>query len=149
FLLRKKGEIMDALRWGTAHLSDEEFLREFESCRLPGESFHHADHVRVSWIYLRRFDEPAAQERMAQSIERFATHHGSPRKFHVTMTLAWMRLVAAAVRAPPTPRARAGMRLVAAAWRAPPAITRFEEFAAAHPRLLDPQALAQHYSADL
>lgn len=121
---------MDALRWGTAHLTDEEFLREFESCRLPGESFHHVDHVRVSWIYLRRFDEPAAQERMAQSIERFATHHGSPRKFHVTMTLAWMRLVAGA-------------------WRATPAIARFEEFAAAHPRLLDPQALAQHYSAEL
>jgi hypothetical protein len=121
---------MDALRWGTAHLSDEEFLREFESCRLPGENFHHADHLRVSWIYLRRFDEPAAQERMAQAIQRFSTHQGSPGKFHVTMTQAWMRLVAAA-------------------WRATPAITRFEEFAAAHPRLLDPQALAKHYSADL
>ncbi len=31
----------------SAHLSDEEFLEAFHSCRLPNSEFHHADHLRL------------------------------------------------------------------------------------------------------
>ena len=34
-----------------ARLNDEEFLQAFEDCTL--EEFHHADHVRMAWLYLR------------------------------------------------------------------------------------------------
>jgi len=119
---------MDSLHSGTLHLTDDEFLRDFDSCALPSSSFHHADHLRLTWLCVRRFGEAAAGESVAQGIIRFATHHGGPQKYHHTMTLAWVRLVAAAVRATPS-------------------ATRFEDFAALHPELLNRAALSDFYSA--
>jgi hypothetical protein len=121
---------MATLRSGTAHLSDEEFLRALESCELAGDLFHHADHVRMTWLYVRRFGEAEARVRAAQSIQRFAAHHGSAPKYHHTMTLAWVRLIAAASRSTPEG-------------------ARFEDFSARHPHLFDPAALAQYYSPEL
>ena len=121
---------MRQVPWGTAPLAEEEFVQNFENCRLPKEMFHHADHIRLAWIYLRRFGEALAAEHMAQSIARYAAHYGATQKFHITITAAWMRLVAAA-------------------WRATPQIFRFEDFVAAHPFLLDSGALKKYYSAEL
>jgi hypothetical protein len=36
-------------------LNDEEFVKAFESCTLPNAEFHHADHVRMAFLYLCRF----------------------------------------------------------------------------------------------
>jgi len=115
------------IRSGTLHLSDEEFVRAFESCELVGASFHHADHVRLTWIYVRQYGEQAATERVMAGIRRFATHSGSAQKFHQTQTCAWVRLIAAAQ------RGRSELRT-------------FVEFIAAHPELLDANALARYYS---
>jgi hypothetical protein len=120
---------MKNLHCGTAHLTDEELVEAFESCQLPAEHFHHADHVRLAWIYLRQSDEEAASERIAQSIRRFAAHHGKTEKYHSTMTHAWMRLVAAARRATPK-------------------LDRFQDFAARHPHLLEVRTLGKYYSAE-
>ena len=120
---------MAELTAGSLHLPDEEFVAEFESCRLPAEHFHHADHVRLAWIYLGLMSEPQAAARMAKSIQRFAAHAGKPEKFHFTMTRAWIRLVAAAREITPS----AGS---------------FIEFAAAHPHLLHKDWLLKHYSEE-
>lgn len=118
------------VRSGTLHLDDDEFVRAFESCELAGESFHHADHVRLTWIYVRQFGEQPATERVLAGIRRFATHNGSPQKFHYTQTCAWIRLIAAAQR------------------KSPDAAT-FVEFIAAHPDLLDANVLARYYSKEV
>lgn len=115
------------IRSGTLHLSDDEFVRAFESCELAGASFHHADHVRLTWIYVWRFGEQGATERVLAGIQRFATHNGSPQKFHFTQTFGWVRLIAAAQ------RQSAGVKI-------------FEEFIGAHLELLDANALARYYS---
>lgn len=121
---------MEKLPLGNAHLSEEEFVEAFESCRLPASSFHHADHVRLAWIYLRSLSEAEAAARIAESIRRFAAQIGKSEKFHVTMTLAWLRLVAAAL-------------------KTTPAGTGFSDFLVATPHLLDQGALAEHYSRTL
>ena len=121
---------MCKLHWGTAHLAEEEFVQAFENCSLPNEMFHHADHIRLAWTYLRRFGESVAAERMAQSIARYAAHHGATQKFHITITAAWMRLLTAALRTTPE-------------------IARFETFADAHPLLFDQGTLKKYYSAEL
>jgi hypothetical protein len=113
---------------GTLHLNDEEFLRAFENCELPNHVFHHGDHVRAAWLYVRRLGASHAAEHLSQGILRFATHYGSPQKYHHTMTVAWVRLVAAA-------------------HRETPEIRRFEDFVAAHPDLLELRALSKYYSA--
>lgn len=118
------------IRSGTLHLSDEEFVRAFESCEVAGSAFHHADHVRLTWIYVRGFGEVAARERMLAGIRRFAMHNGSPKKFHFTQTCAWVRLIAGA---------QSGA----------PGLTTFLEFVAAHPELLDANALFRYYSKTL
>lgn len=110
-------------------MDDRSYLEAFEKCTL--ETFCHRDHIRVAWIYLRTStNEAAAGERMAASIRRFAAHNGAERKYHETMTVAWMRLVAAAV-------------------RQTPAVSSFDEFTALHPALLDADALERFYSRAL
>ena len=119
---------MDSVRPGAAHLNDEAFMEAFETCRLPTAQFRHADHVRLAWIYLGQSDLQAATERMEQAILRFAEHNGVLTKYHRTITVAWMRLVAAARNA--TPHA-----------------ARFEEFLALHPELLDVKNLSHYYTS--
>ena len=34
---------------------DNEFAEAFENCTLTNESFRHADHIRLAWIYTRKF----------------------------------------------------------------------------------------------
>ena len=120
---------MESLRLGTAGLSDDALVEEFESCRLPAAQFHHADHIRLAWIFLGRMNETEATDRIVTAIKRFAAHNGVSEKYHHTITLAWMRLVAAARRA--TPEAQD-----------------FESFAAQHAELFDVKALTRFYSAE-
>ena len=123
-------DTIEELKAGTLHLTDQEFLDAFESGELPGTSFHHADHIRLAWIYLLRLGA-GASDASAVSIRRYATHLGAAAKYHETITRAWMILVAAADR---TSVAQEGS---AEAFRA---------FAAANPTLFEPNALAKYYS---
>jgi len=78
-------------------MTDDEFIRAFESCTLPGESFRHREHLRLAWLYLRRLPHEDAAAAMEHGVRRYAAHHGAAQKYHHTMTLVWMRLVAAAM----------------------------------------------------
>jgi len=88
---------MNELNAGTLSLTDDELVRAIESCALES-AFHHADHVRIAWIYLRAMPAPQAVERMCTTLKRFAAGQGKLERYHHTMTLAWMRLVSAALR---------------------------------------------------
>jgi hypothetical protein len=121
---------MSELRSGTLHLSDDEFVRAFESCELAGSAFHHADHVRLTWIYVCAHGEEAATERMLAGIRRFAEHNGSPQKFHFTQTCAWVRMIATAQRESAD-------------------VENFLQFIEAHLDLLDAGALARYFSKSL
>jgi hypothetical protein len=108
----------------------QDLLRDFENCALPAEAFHHRGHIRVAWTYLRRMDYSSAVERMSEAIRKYAEFHGANSKYHHTLTLAWMRLVAAAM-------------------RLDPGIDDFDLFAGMHPELLDPSAPKEFYSPEL
>jgi hypothetical protein len=109
--------------------SDEDFLRAFEDLSFPAELFHHREHIRVAWLYLNSSDATRAAERMASGILRFANHQGETQKYHHTITLAWVRLVAAALVETPE--------------------STFEQFIAAHPELGGKELLASYYSKEL
>jgi len=130
FSCRVRVKEMGELNLGTTHLSDEALVEEFESCRLPTENFHHADHIRLAWIYLGRMTEPAAALRIEQSIRRYAAHNNIPHLYHQTITLAWMRLVSAAVRATPPG-------------------SEFTAFASRHEELFDVHRLKTYYSKEV
>ena len=89
----------------------------FEACELSNDSFHHRDHVRLAWIYLQRYPELEAQRQIAAAIRKFAAQHGQSDKYHETITVAWLRLVAS-----------------------------FDELTIAAPELLDKRTIERFYS---
>ena len=76
-------------------MEDEAFLCALEAGNLPNAAFRHADHLRATYLYLQRFGYPGGLEAVESTIRRFAAAHGAPEKFHVTLTIAWGRFVAA------------------------------------------------------
>jgi hypothetical protein len=107
-------------------LSDAEFLSRFEAATL--DPFHHRDHVRMTWLYLRAHDDETAARKVAEGIQSFATAHGKTAMFHVTLTRSWLVLVRAALRA--TPHGT------------------FDEFATAHADLFAKDRIQRHYRKD-
>src|SRR2546430_371861 len=55
--------------------------------------FHHADHIRLAWVYLRTLPLLEAIERFTTSLKRFADHHGKPGLYHETITWAYLLLI--------------------------------------------------------
>ena len=74
-------------------MNDREFVAAVESCAVSCGDFHHADHVRLAWIYLRSYSLIEAIERFTQSLRRFAAHCGVPGKYHATITWAYLFLI--------------------------------------------------------
>ena len=71
------------------------FVRAFERGEIANADFRHASHLRLALGYLEEslsVDEAAA--RMASALRAFATVQGHPEKYHHTITLFWMRMMA-------------------------------------------------------
>ena len=80
-------------------LTDDELVRGFEEGSLS--AFPHAEHVRLTIVYLMRHGRDETIRKLSDGLLRFATGKGQPEKFHVTMTRAWVELIESAVRAHP------------------------------------------------
>ena len=76
-----------------AELADDDFIARFEDCTLPNTAFHHRDHVRLAWLYLRRQPPLAALSRFVESLKRFAHANGHDGLYHETITWAYLFLV--------------------------------------------------------
>jgi len=78
-----------------APMSDRSFIRAFEQGRIAPADFHHADHLRLALAYLTDSASVAeATDRMAASLRACARAAGHEQKYHHTLTVAWVRLVA-------------------------------------------------------
>ena len=107
-------------------MTDDELVAAFEATELPGDQFSHEAHVRVAWWYLRTAPLPEALLRFSTALQRFAAANGAHGKYHETMTVAWMLIIADRMAAAPS--------LV------------WTEFAAANPDLLGrPSVLLRYY----
>jgi hypothetical protein len=74
-------------------MSDDEMIARFEARDLPGSGFHHRDHVRLAWIYLRRFPVLEALARLSTGLADLARSRGVPGHYHQTITWAYVFLV--------------------------------------------------------
>jgi hypothetical protein len=108
-------------------VTDEEFTQAFETCEIPNAAFRHRDHIRLAWIYLRKYGPTEAATRISVSIRRFAAHNGASHKYHETITVAWMVLVAEAMHRVPDNAS-------------------FESMIEASPKLLEKNTLSEFYS---
>lgn len=75
-------------------MNDNDFLSALENGSLPPAEFVHRAHLRAAWLYLDRHPLPEAARRCAQAIQAFAIGAGAPMKFHLTLTLAFMHILA-------------------------------------------------------
>jgi len=74
-------------------VNDDQFLTAFESATLPAGEFHHRDHLRMAWLYVRRDGRERGVEAAANSLRRFAAAKGVPQLYHETLTHFWVRLM--------------------------------------------------------
>ncbi len=74
-------------------MSNEKLIEAFETDTLPGDSFHHADHVRLAFAYLSRYPVLQALEKFASALKRFAAERGKSDLYHETITHAYFFLI--------------------------------------------------------
>ncbi|HYM51278.1 MAG TPA: hypothetical protein VET65_12005 [Candidatus Limnocylindrales bacterium] len=110
-------------------MTDDEFLHAFATASLRNDEFHHRDHLRLTWLMLRRQGVDAGGDAVARGIQRFAAAHGHGPRYHETMTRFWIWIVDHAMRARPE-------------------LTSFEEFLGAFPMLLDTTLPYRHWTRE-
>jgi hypothetical protein len=109
-------------------MTDREFVAAFEACAVANTDFHHADHIRLAWIYLREYPLLEAIDHFSTSLKRFAAHHGVPGLYHETITWAYLLLIHERMNGETT----------------------FDAFRTAHPDLFTwkPSVLARYYTPE-
>ena len=112
---------------------DGEFLAHFDAAAIPREEWGHRAFLRVAYLELRARALPDAVRRIRRGVQRLERAQGvgagDPRGYHETLSLAWARLVGAAL-ADVDPAAD------------------FDSFIAVHPELLALDRVLQHYSRE-
>jgi hypothetical protein len=78
-------------------MDDETFMATFEAAAFPMDQWHHREHIKAAYLYLRRHPFDTALERMKASILALNAAQHVPetpgRGYNETMTQAWLRLV--------------------------------------------------------
>jgi hypothetical protein len=74
-------------------MKEIEWMEQFERCALPNGGFHHADHVRMAFLYLQKYPPGAALERFSSALRRFAAENGKPDLYNETITWAFLLLI--------------------------------------------------------
>ena len=74
-------------------MTDQEFIDCFESGSVPESGFHHMDHVRVAFAYLRTYAPLEALLKFSKALKRFATSHGKTHLYNETITCAYFFLI--------------------------------------------------------
>jgi len=134
-------------------MTDADFIRGFEDCTLPNSSFHHHDHVRLAWLYLRLYPPLEALARFSDGLRRFAAANGRLGLYHETITWAYLLLIhermARAALTSPGPSSPAPSLPSSPGEEGRKAET-WEEFAQRNPDLLTwkPSVLDRYYEQD-
>lgn len=66
----------------------------FEAHEIDNSTFRHAEHVRVAFDLLQKYDFIDAAAVYAKGIRTMAAKAGAPQKFNLTITYAFMSLIA-------------------------------------------------------
>ena len=76
---------------------DKIFLEQFEATTFPFEQWHHRQHIKAAYLYLRNYPFAEALEQMRSGIKAYNLRHQSKSAtksgYHETITQGWMRLV--------------------------------------------------------
>ena len=62
-------------------MTDDELMRVFEAGKVPDGGFHHEQHVRVAWNYLKAHSLPEALARFCSALKGFAQAQGTTNRW--------------------------------------------------------------------
>ncbi len=82
-------------------MKTDELLQQFELGELDPQRFDHRAHVTAAVALLRRSPYLEAVERYVAGIQRLAVAAGVPHKFNMTVTVAFMSVIAERLDATP------------------------------------------------
>ena len=71
----------------------QQIIDRFEQGLTSADSFHHADHVRLAFEYLRRYPALNALEKFSNALRRYAAAKGKAGLYHETITWAYLFLI--------------------------------------------------------
>ena len=74
-------------------MTEHEWMAAFEKCKLPSGSFHHADHVKMAFLYLQEYPPLEALSRFSSALKRFAAAQGKPDLYNETITWGFLLLI--------------------------------------------------------
>lgn len=78
-------------------------ITAFDDCSLPREAWNHRAHLTVAYLLLRAYPPDEATRRMCEGVKKYNAAHGIEQTptggYHETLTIAWMRIVGATMRA--------------------------------------------------
>ena len=83
-------------------LTEKALVDGFRAGTLSVDRFHHREHVRTAWIYVRRFGVVGALERFPRDLRAFALARDKPNLYHETITWAYILLVGERIAARPS-----------------------------------------------
>jgi hypothetical protein len=75
-------------------MESSELLTKFEAFEVDPAEFGHRQHIQVAYEMLHKYSFLDASAKYANVINTIATNAGAPEKFHVTITLAFLSLIA-------------------------------------------------------
>ncbi len=82
-------------------MTTNELLQQFELGELDPQRFDHRAHVATAVALLRRAAYLEAVERYVSGVKRLAAAAGVPHKFNMTVTVAFMSVIAERLEAAP------------------------------------------------
>lgn len=71
-----------------------ELMRQFEAHEVDAGAFGHREHVQVAWEMLHKYSFMDASAKYTNAINTIATRAGVPEKFNMTITLAFLSVIA-------------------------------------------------------
>ncbi|MBO9451548.1 hypothetical protein J7426_14840 [Tropicibacter sp. R16_0] len=76
------------------HPQTSDLTQAFEAHKIDNTQFRHAEHVQVAYELLQKYDFIDAAAIYAKGIRTLAAAAGAPQKFNLTITYAFMSLIA-------------------------------------------------------
>jgi hypothetical protein len=73
-------------------MTDDELIQCFEAGVVP-EPFHHSEHVKLTWLFLRRHPAPEVLTRLSGGLKALCSARGKPERYHETITWAYVFLL--------------------------------------------------------
>ncbi len=68
--------------------------QQFEACEIAPSAFRHLDHIGVAYEMFNQYGFLSTLTKFSEAIEAMATKAGAPEKFNVTITVAFLSVIA-------------------------------------------------------